>query len=115
MENDTISIANPLTPEWVDILILLGVIVLVVLVAFGWAFAASKRRNRIHKHRHHNRRKGIREQFQKSTGDIKELVRQHRSGRQRERRPVNPALAQTGGLPPIRETDELAPPPAPQP
>jgi hypothetical protein len=113
MDTDAIPVTSRLAPEWVDFLILFGAILLVVLVAFSWAFVTHKRRNHIHKHRHHGRRKGIREQIQKSAVDIKELVRQHRGGHQRERRPINPTLAQTGGLPPIRETDE-PPPPAPQ-
>jgi len=99
----------------VDFLIVIGVILLVVLVVFYWAYAVRKRKNRIRKYRHHHHRKGIREQLQKNAGEIKELIRQRRHGRHREHRSLNPTLAQTGGLPPLREADEPPPPPPPSP
>jgi FtsZ-interacting cell division protein ZipA len=114
MDNDTISLTKRVLPEWVDFLIVLGAILLVAMIVFFWAHSIRKRKNRIRKYRHHHHRKGIRERFQRSTGDIKELVQQNRSGRRREHRPINPTLAQTGGLPPLREADEQ-PPQAPQP
>ena len=96
-----------------DFLIVLGVILLVALIAVFWAFAIRKRKNRIRKHHHHHR-KGIREQFQKNAGDIKELIRERRHGHRHENRPLNPTLAQTGGLPPLRESDKPSQPPPPQ-
>ena len=96
-----------------DFLIVLGVILLVVLIVFFWALAIRKRKNRIRKHHHHHR-KGIREQIQKNAGEIKELIRQRRHGQHHEHRPLNPTLAQTGGLPPRREPEKPSPPPPPQ-
>jgi len=98
-------------PEWVDFLIMLGAIVLVTLAALLWALSLHKSGKRQRKHHHH--RKSHREQFQKGAGDIKELVRQRRGGRHRGHRHTNPTLAETGGLPPLREAEQ-PPPPSPQ-
>jgi FtsZ-interacting cell division protein ZipA len=98
-----------------DFLIVIGVILLVVLIVFYWAYAVRKRKNRNRKYRQHHHQKGIREQFQKNAGDIKELIRQRRHGRHREHRSLNPTLAQTGGLPPLREAEKPSPPPPPSP
>ena len=95
-----------------DFLIVFGVILLVVLIVLFWAFAIRKRKNPTRK-RHHHHRKGIREQVQQNAGEIKELIRQRQHGQRREHRPLNPTLAQTGGLPPRRETDKPSPPPPP--
>ena len=116
MNSDTISISNPLPPESVDVLIVLGAIVLVALIVFFWVLSFRKKEKRHHKHHHHHR-KSYREQFERTTGGIKDLIRQHRRRSHRERRPLNPTLAQTGGLPPIRrpENPPGQPPPAPPP
>ena len=95
-----------------DFFILLGVILLVVLIVLFWAYAIRKRKNPMRKHHHHHR-KGVREQFKQNAGDIKELIRQRRHGHHHEQRPLNPTLAQTGGLPPLRETDKPSQPPPP--
>jgi len=107
MDNDTLLIASRLMPEWVAFLIVLGAIVLVVLIAFFWAFSRHKNGERQRKHHYH--RKSYREQFQKSAADVKELVRQHRSGRRRKHRTINLTLAETGGLPPLRKAGNPAP------
>jgi len=95
-----------------DSLIVLGAILLVVLALLAWAlfFRKNARRPGIRSHRH-RRRTGRREEFQKGAAGIKELIQQHQRRRQREHRPVNPTLAETGGLPPIREKEP--PPPSP--
>jgi hypothetical protein len=115
MDTDTMSVVSRVLPEWVDILIMLGVILLVAAVVFFWALSIRKRKNRIRKYRHHHHRPGLREQLQKGASGIKELAQKDRSGRRhRSHRTINPTLAQTGGLPPLREADN--PPPAePQP
>ena len=113
--SDTISIANQLPPEAEDILIVLGAIVLVALIVFFWVLSFRKSEKRRHKHHHRHHRKSYREQFQKTTDGIKELIRQHRRRSHREHRPLNPTLAQTGGLPPLREEKEPPPPPPPPP
>ena len=63
-----------MTAAWVEFFIMAGVFVLIGIGALIWVFYFRKRRRKHrHKHRHH-----------------------------RERRVVNPTLAQTGGLPPPR-------------
>jgi type VI protein secretion system component VasK len=114
MDTDSLPVSGPLSLELLDIFAILGAILLVVLIVFFWALMVRKRKNRIRKSRRHHR-KGIREQFQKSAGEIKELVRQHQRGRHREHRALNPTLAQTGGLPPLREAEKPPPLPPPSP
>jgi FtsZ-interacting cell division protein ZipA len=106
MDTDSLPVSSPFSSELLDFLIIIGAILVVVLVAFFWALSIRKRKKRVRKYRHHHHRKGIREQFQKSAGDVKELVQQHRSGHRHEQHPINPTLAQTGGLPPVRRSDE---------
>jgi FtsZ-interacting cell division protein ZipA len=113
--SDTISVTNKMPPESVDVLIVLGAILLVALIIVFCLLSFRKDGAKVqHKHHHRHHRKSYREQFQKTTSGIKELIRQHRRRRRREHRPINPTLAQTGGLPPIREA-EKPPPPPPQP
>ncbi len=115
--SDTISIANKMPPEATDVLIVLGAIVLVALIVFFCVLSFRKDGGKVrHKHHHRRHQKSYREQFQKTTSGIKELIKQHRRRRHREHRPINPTLAQTGGLPPIRKADKPpSPPPPPQP
>jgi uncharacterized membrane protein YccC len=115
MDINTLPSSTPLTPELEDILIVLGVLVGVALIAFFWVIAFRKdgKHRRKHHHHHHHQRKDYREQFQKGASGIKELLRQRRRRRHREHRPINPTLAQTGGLPPLREADKPPPPPPP--
>jgi FtsZ-interacting cell division protein ZipA len=112
MDTDILPPSTPFSPELRDILIVLGVILAVALIAFFWVvlFHKDGKRRRKH-HHHHHHREDYSEQFRKSAGEIKELIRQRRRGRHREHRPINPTLAQTGGLPPRREADEPPPPP----
>jgi FtsZ-interacting cell division protein ZipA len=114
MNPDAKSFPNWLPPESMDVLIVLGVIVLVALIVFFWAFSFRKAGKRPRKHHHHHHRKSYREQFKKNAAGIGELIRQHRRQHHREHHPINPTLAQTGGLPPLREPGK-PPPPAPQP
>jgi hypothetical protein len=64
-----------MTATWVDFFIMAGVFVLIATGALVWVLYFRKRG---HKRRHNKPR------------------------HQRERRPANPTLAQTGGLPPPR-------------
>jgi len=65
-----------MTATWVDFFIMAGVFVLIAIGALIWVVYFRKRgRRRRHKPRH-----------------------------RRERRSINPTLAQTGGLPPARPT-----------
>jgi hypothetical protein len=110
--SDTISIANKMPPESVDVLIVLGAIVAVALIVFFCVLVLRKDEKHRHKHRHRRHRKSYREQIQKTAGGIKELIRQRRRRRHRGHRSLNPTLAQTGGLPPIRGEEKPPPPPS---
>jgi hypothetical protein len=114
MNGDTLPANNQMLPESQDLMIVLGAILLVVLIVFFCVLLFRKDWKRQHRHHQRHHRKSYREQFQTTTSGIKELIRQRRHWHRRENRPVNPTLAQTGGLPPIRKTDE-PPPPASQP
>jgi hypothetical protein len=112
MDTDLLPPVSRFSPGWVDFFIFLGAIILVAALIFYWAFAIRKRKNRIRKYRHHHHhRPGYREQLKK----VADEIRQRRSGRRHEHRRINPTLAETGGLPPLREADKPPPPPPPQP
>jgi len=100
--------------ELTDLLTVLGAVALVALVVLFWVLSTRKDRKHGRKHHHHQHRKGYREQFKTNAGGIKELIRQHGHRHRREHRPINPTLAQTGGLPPLREADSPPPTPPPQ-
>jgi len=115
MNGDTISLGGRMPPESEDVLIVLGAIAAVALIVFFCVLVFrkdEKHRHKHHHHRHQQHRKSYREALQKTTSDIKQLIRQRRS--RRGHRPINPTLAQTGGLPPIHEPGK-PPPPPPQP
>ena len=112
---DTISITDKMLPGSMDVFIVLGAIVLVALIVFFWVLSFRKNEKRRHKHHHRHHRKSYREQFRKGASGIRELIRQRRRQRRREHRSINPTLAQTGGLPPIRKSDTPPPPPTPPP
>ena len=108
MDTDLLPHVSRFSPGWVDFWILLGAILAVALLVFYWAVAIRKQKHRIHKHRHHHRpRPGYREQIKEVANGIRQRRRKHGH----EHRPLNPTLAQTGGLPPLREADQPPPPP----
>jgi hypothetical protein len=110
MNDRTLPLTGQFSPAWVDFFILLGAILLVTLSLLIWVLVFHKKRRR--HQRHHRHHAGHREEFQKSAGGIKELIQPHQHYRRREHRPINPTLAETGGLPPLRGEK---PPPPPQP
>ena len=119
MNDNVLPNVAPLSPGWIDFFIVMGAVLLMALVVLIWAISFYKRgkKPRHHHHRHHRHRRhgNFREDFQKTTAGIKEIIEkgkhQHHHHRH-EHRPLNPTLAQTGGLPPIRE-DSKPPPPTP--
>jgi hypothetical protein len=68
-------------PQWADFLILAGVFMLVAIGALVWIVVFRKKKKR--KHRRH----------------------------QHEQRKFNPTLAESGGLPSVREEKKSGPPP----
>jgi len=81
-----------------EVLIVVGAIAAISIVVVGWAMFVHKP-GRHHHHRHH------RKEQRPATG-----VSEHQPGRKwrrrrrKDRRPRNPTLAETGGLPPTRST-----------
>jgi hypothetical protein len=80
-------------PGWADIFIVAGAVLLAAFVAFVWLAFFRKKQTHLHRHRHGHHGK---------------------KRRRREHRKLNPTLAQTGGLPPIR-TEEKPPGQTPPP
>jgi hypothetical protein len=68
-----LAVFEPL-PPWLNFLIMAGALLLAALGSFIWYVAFRKKRKRKRKH-----------------------------GRSGEKRPLNPTLAETGGLPPKRD------------
>ncbi len=116
MNSETIPIANRMPPEAVYVLIVLGATLGVAFLVFLGVLIFRKDEGKRHHHRHHHHhhhRGSYREQIQKTASGIKDLIRHRRHRGRREHRPLNPTLAQTGGLPPIRSPDQ--PPGTPPP
>lgn len=103
--DDAWPVVGHLPPGWQDFFIVIGAILLVLLCVVFWAMFLRKngetRRKR--RRKRHDRPGSYRERFQKSTKDIKQLLNEHQHRRRREKYAANPTLAQTGGLPPVRE------------
>lgn len=89
-----------LTYGWLEVFILFGALLLVVVAIFLWAVYLRKIKKRRRKYRDHNFSYG--EKLEKGVGDVKEMVVKRYGRRRRERRRLNPTLAETGGLPPRR-------------
>jgi len=118
MDLDIPATTSQMPSGLLDFLIVLGVIALVALIAFFWVLSFRKdgrHRRKHHHHHHHHHRKIQREQLKKTASIIKELIwpHQHQRRHRREHRPINPTLAQTGGLPPLRKAEQPPPPPPP--
>src|SRR5271170_4837025 len=105
MDNNALPVASQMSPGWFDFFIVLVAIALVSLITFLWALFVRKKQTPNRKHRHH--RAGYREQFRKNADEIKQLI-QPRRRKHSERHPLNPTLAETGGLPPVREEKKLS-------
>jgi hypothetical protein len=100
--DDTSPAVGGLSPEWLDLFVVLGAILLVLLGLFFWALFFRKRKGERHRKRR-ERPESYRKRLQKGAADIKQLLNERQRRRRREHRPINPTLAQTGGLPPVRE------------
>ena len=95
------------SPAMGDMLIVLGVIILVTLAALFWALMFHQRKSshrRRRQHHHHHHKSGPADEPSKAVSGFKQLLDRHRRHR-RERRALNPTLAETGGLPPVREEE----------
>jgi hypothetical protein len=101
------------TLEWI---ILIGATGLVTLLIAGWAKYIRKSPHREHSHHHHrhHRHRHHSEPTETAVAQTEANApappeKRRRRRRSHHRRRLNPTLAETGGLPPIRE--EGTPPP----
>jgi hypothetical protein len=109
-DNSLLPVNTSFEPGWLGILVVFGAILLVSLCMFFWVVYIRKPSRRRRKYRRH--RADDREELKAGADDIKPLVDKHHRRHRHERRPLNPTLAQTGGLPPRREPDGQTPPDA---
>jgi FtsZ-interacting cell division protein ZipA len=100
---------DPATREW---LIILGAVALVALMALIWAVFLRKPHRRHHSHHHHHHRhhqsdEPAETQITTNEAQIPPPQEKHRRRKRHHRRhrSLNPTLAETGGLPPIRPED----------
>jgi hypothetical protein len=106
-EENSIRALIPSGSTAAQVLIYLGALFLVALAVFAWAVFRTQHRQR---HSHHNRLKPAPNAVSEDAHGKKSFLRSRRNHqRQPEYLPLNPTLAETGGLPPIR-TAEPPPP-----
>jgi Flp pilus assembly protein TadB len=104
-----------MTPVVRDRVVIFGALgVMTVLILFGAVMLRRKgRHSRSHRHSRHHSREGAKSSAgQSAEGGAESGQRKRRKWRRqrREHRPLNPTLAQTGGLPPIRSSEPPQPP-----
>jgi type VI protein secretion system component VasK len=93
-----------LGPSFRNYLAICGAIALVTLLAVLWAVYLRKRKRRHSRRPHSNdRREGAPPAQQDQQGEPAAGKRRRWRRRRRDHRPRNPTLAETGGLPPLRE------------
>ena len=80
-------------------LVFFGAFALIALAVFGWAIIFRKQPFRRH-HRSHSKTAATPNDEAKSGGFFS---RRHHKHRRKKHRPVNPTLAETGGLPAARD------------
>jgi FtsZ-interacting cell division protein ZipA len=107
MNSDQLPPMTPLSPGFFDFLIVLGAIALVTLIVLAWLILFRKKSKRRHKHHSHT---SDHERLETDSREGKIRVRKSYRHRRREHRPMNPTLAQTGGLPPVRSQQPPTPP-----
>jgi hypothetical protein len=109
-------IAVPTSPALRGHLLLLGAGLLLVSAAIiGLVIRRRLKRRRSRRHKHFRRWRSS-HRTASGVAEFKRLIRDKRHRRRRERRPLNPTLAETGGLPPLRGSSTVEPTrPRPQP
>ncbi|HYG24836.1 MAG TPA: hypothetical protein VEH04_18870 [Verrucomicrobiae bacterium] len=90
--------------------LVIGAIVLVVVAVLVWAVAFRKPEDET-RHRKHHWRRTRSGKARDGESSSKGWFSSKRRKRRRKDRPLNPTLAETGGLPPKRADDAEAPPP----
>jgi hypothetical protein len=111
-ENPTAGQESLADSRYYPMLAMLGALALAVIIASIWAVLYSQKKKR-RKHRHHQHSQsrtgpaGAPESAD-ATAEIKKRKKWRKP--RRAHRPLNPTLAQTGGLPPIRDENTPLPP-----
>ena len=82
--------------------IVIGAVVFVVIVIFIWAAFLRKPQSRHHSH-HHSEGGGLPTRRKPRSKLARMLGKKRRKRRHSRERPVNPTLAEIGGLPPRRD------------
>jgi hypothetical protein len=104
-ETDRLLLKNLGHTETSQITIIFGALGVVVVLSFLFVFVFRKqllrKRKRHHHHHHHHHRESV----QAAPQEAQPKRRRWRRLR-REHRPLNPTLAQKGGLPPLRDPDQ---------
>jgi FtsZ-interacting cell division protein ZipA len=95
-----------------EVLVVVAAILLVSLVVFLWMFFSHKRRQRHARHHGDTQSPSWSKTADSQPADEAMTVPRRRKWRRhrREHRPRNPTLAETGGLPPIRQDRPPQPP-----
>ena len=97
-----------------ELLITFGALALAVVVAVIWAilYSQKKKKKKHPKHRHHRDRKETAASSASVAvkAPVENESRSRKRRRRRPHRPLNPTLAQTGGLPPLRDKNAPLPP-----
>jgi hypothetical protein len=86
-------------------LIVLGAVVVVSALVIAWALYFRKQHHHHHSHDHshgHSHDWGKNPDAQEIENAAQQSQHHHKGRRRREHRPRNPTLAETGGLPPVR-------------
>lgn len=87
-----------------DLAMLLGAVAVPVLLFVLWAVFVRKRKKSLSGWRTHQH--GSQPHSNQATSEAGQGERRRRRRRRREHRPRNPTLAETGGLPPVRDDHE---------
>ena len=91
------------------VLLVCSVLALIILVALIRVIFFGKRHRRHHRHDQGHRERPDNAPANKKDAAPSERRSEHRHRKRRKQLPMNPTLAQTRGLPPVRNSDE--PPP----
>lgn len=90
--------------------IVVGALFLMTIAIFFWAAFVRKPRHRIRAHDHDgSRRRRRRKEREVQEEETPEKHRRRRRRSHHEKRPLNPTLAQVGGLPPQRQNKPPGP------
>ena len=95
---------GPMSFALKELLLVVGALVAVTLIVLGWAIFFRRRRNHAARRmQRHHRRHALTKTAARGDGKFKKRFTKSKDRRRRSHRTRNPTLAETGGLPPVRE------------